>query len=131
MPITYNLGGSGTVLTISQLRLTIGDTTDGAGVLPGGTNFTDAEITYFYDTGGGIHAGAALAAASLARAWANQSDMKAGPLSKSLSQVAARWASEAVRLTALTAGGGYASFAGKLGRQDGYAYNAGTVEVAP
>jgi hypothetical protein len=69
MPITYNLSGSGTVLTISQLRLTIGDTTDGVGVKPDGTNFTDAEITYFYDTGGGVNAGAFLGESSRYEGW--------------------------------------------------------------
>jgi hypothetical protein len=132
MAITYDITQTGgTIASISQVRLELGDTVDGSGVKPDGTNFTDVEITYFYATeGNSVRGAAARAAEALARAWARMADTKAGPLQKNYSQVSKQWSSFAAELRDQI-GGGYAVFGGKLARGDGYAYQAGSVDVAP
>lgn len=130
MAITYDITQtSGTVASISQVRLALGDTVLNSGVLPGGVNFSDVEVTYFYTAEGSIKGATAAAAETLSRAWANQANTKAGPLAKDYASVSKQWASFAATIRAET-GGGYAVFGGKLARDDGYAYNAGSADVA-
>lgn len=71
MAFTYDLTATGDDLVISQIRLEIGDTDNGtdAGVKPNGTNFSDAELTYFYDDEGSVLGGAARACEVLHRMW--------------------------------------------------------------
>lgn len=133
MSFTYSstsLTAGGTAQAAAEIRLALGDTTANSGVLPGGANFDDAEILYFYTSQGGVVAASAEAAATLARTWGRLVDTTAGPLAKSYSQAARFWAGEAARLQAL-AGGGFATFRTGVSRQDGYAYRAGTVSVNP
>lgn len=128
MTFTYasdNLTAGGTAQAAAVLRLALGDTVLSSGPLPGGVNFDDAEILYYVSNGG-----AAAAAGALARTWSRLVDTTAGPISKSYSQAATFWATEAVRLGG-QAGGGYATFRTGIARQDGYAYRAGTVDVNP
>jgi hypothetical protein len=75
MAFTYDLSASGDDLAVSKIRLEIGDTdssTD-AGVKPDGTNFTDAELSYFYDDeSDSVLAASARACEVLARMYARQ-----------------------------------------------------------
>lgn len=66
MPITTDLEEP-----TGQVRLEIGDDTEGAGVRPKGVNFTDTHIAYFLEQEGD-HVGRAAARAceALARDWA-------------------------------------------------------------
>jgi hypothetical protein len=89
------------VLLISKVRLEIGDTdeTSGAGVKPDGSNFTDAEITYWLDENGDdVSLAAADACAALARHWARASDLAVGPRRESLGQVSKRFEDLAAKL---------------------------------
>jgi hypothetical protein len=65
---TYDLSTA-----VGQIRLEIGDTSNSTdeGVKPNGTNFTDAELTYFYhQESDNVLGGAARACEVLARMWA-------------------------------------------------------------
>lgn len=120
------LTAGGTAQQVAEIRLAIGDTVAGTGVLPSGANFDDAEILYFANSQGG----AAGAAEALSRTYARLVDTVAGPLSKSYSQASRQWATLAATLRAQT-GGGFATFRAGVSRQDGYAYRAGSVDVNP
>lgn len=120
-----NLTIGGTAQTVSVYRLAIGDTTQSAGVLPGGANYSDEELLYFANNGG-----TAAIMQALARTWGRLADIEAGPLKQSFSQVAKSWAGLAAAAIAQS-GGGYATFRTGVSRQDGYAYRAGTVDVNP
>lgn len=130
MTFTYNLDASGTVLTVSQMRLEIGDTVQNSGVLPSGANYTDEELLHFFGQESSMLGGAAHACEALSRTWGRLVDTTAGPLRKDYSQAARAWAKQASDLRAQT-GGGYAVTSNRLKRQDGYAYRAGSVESAP
>jgi len=125
-----NLTAGGTAQAVAEIRLALGDTVSGVGVLPSGANFDDAEILYFYHNEGGIDTAVAGAAETLSRTFARLVDTVAGPLQKSYSQAAKAWAAEATRLRDQT-GTGYATFRTGISRQDGYAYRAGSVDVNP
>ena len=133
MAISYDLTvTSGSVVAISALRFEIGDTVDGDGPKPDGTNFTDVEISYMYaQEGNSAVAGAARACEVLARSWARMANEQAGPLSKDYSSVAAAWDKQALRLREQSGGGQPVAFRVGVSRQDGYAYRAGSVEVNP
>jgi len=103
MAFTYDLSGTGTALTVSQIRLEIGDTdsTTGRGVKPDGENFTDAEITYFYNQEStNVIRAAARACEVLARSWATVPDWTVGPRHESAGQVAQRFTEMAKELRA-------------------------------
>lgn len=128
MSFTYSstaLTAGGTAQTVATYRLAIGDTVAGAGVLPDGANYADEELLYFANNGGTVAIFAALA-----RTWARLSDIQAGPLKQSYSQVAKAWQATYDTANAQT-GGGFVTFRAGVTRQDGYAYRAGTVDVNP
>jgi hypothetical protein len=133
MAITYDITQtSGTVASISAVRFEIGDTVDGDGPKPDGSNFTDVEISYMYaQEGSSAAAAAARACEVLARSWARMANEQAGPLSKSYGNVAAQWDKQATRLRAELGGGRAPAFRVGVSRQDGYAYRAGTVDGNP
>jgi len=73
MAFTYDLAATGDALSISKIRLEIGDTNNAAdsGVKPDGRNFSDEELLYFYQSeANNVLAGAAHACEVLARLWA-------------------------------------------------------------
>lgn len=125
-----SLTAGGTAQAVAEIRIAIGDTVSGSGVLPSGANFDDAEILYFYTNEGGVVGATAGAAETLARTFSRLVDTTAGPLSKSYSQASKQWAALAATLRDQT-GTGYATFRTGISRQDGYAYRAGTVDVNP
>lgn len=65
MAFTYDLNADS-----GRVRLLIGDTVDGTGVLPTGANFSDEEIAFFLtQEGDDFHRAAAYAFETLAAAW--------------------------------------------------------------
>lgn len=136
MSFTYDLTASGTALAVAEMRLELGDTTDGAGVRPGSANFSDEELLSFYGrNASNVLLGAAAAARANAAAYASKVSTQAGPLRKEWQQAAQAWRAQAAALEARATAGGaasiYSSFSSGFRRQDGYAYRAGTVDVAP
>jgi hypothetical protein len=106
---TYHLTSDDeTERLISEVRLELGDTVEGDGVLPDGGNFSDAEISHYlsqYDNS--VAQVVAKLAGVLVSRWSSVVDVSVGPRSESLSQVAAQWAKRAETLQA-TAGSGSA-----------------------
>ena len=124
MTFTYNLSGTGAGLTISEIRLEIGDTdsTTGRGVKPDATNFTDAEITYFYNQeSSNVIRAAARACEVLARSWATVPDWTVGPRHESAGQVAQRFTEMAKELRARIGRTGPV----RLNRTDAYTTDGG------
>lgn len=123
MSFSYILGSSdATMAAIARVRLEIGDTTEGAGVLPDGSNFSNEEIavyltTYASDVPQAVNALAGV----LARRWATVADVTVGPRSESLSQVSKAWAAIADKLGGSEAG---SVFSMAPTRVDGYSENA-------
>ncbi len=114
MTITYN-----TATDLGKCRLAIGDTVDGTGVKPDGTNFTDAEVQIFLDAEGTWGRAAAAACETLATWWARAVDVGVGPRRESLSQVSAAYAKQGKQLRAQHGGSGRIFVAGVI-RADGY-----------
>lgn len=84
MAFTYDL-----TTDIGEVRLLIGDTTQGSGVKPDHANFTDEEVQHFLDAEGGAVKGAAgLACEVLAAMYATVVDISVGPRRESLSKIA-------------------------------------------
>jgi len=95
MTITTDLNSS-----IGELRLLLGDTEAGDGVKPNGGNFSDAELGYFLEQGGGVNLGAALACETLAWMWNLQPDFDADGLTVKRGEVARGWWRAALRFRA-------------------------------
>lgn len=93
MPITTDLE-----TTIGQIRLLVGDETEGAGVKPSGANFSDAELNYFYTCAKNIEEAAALVCETLAWLWNIHPDFEADGLRVNRHQVSEGWWRAAVRL---------------------------------
>lgn len=97
---------------VGKVRLELGDTVDGAGVLPGGANLQNEEIQVLLDRETSVLAASAAACELLSRAWAKvSSSLTTGPISESFTQ-SKQWADSAVVLRARVrsaAGGGFAS----------------------
>ncbi len=99
MSFTYSL-----TTDIGKLRLALGDTTDGSGVRPDGSNLEDEELDVFLALeGDDVDLATARACEVLATQWAHVADLTVGPRRESLSQIAARYQE---RAKALRAGAG-------------------------
>lgn len=127
MSFSYILNSSNaTMAAIARVRLEIGDTSEDAGVLPDGGNFSDEEITvYLTDNGQSVAQTVNALAGVLSRRWATVADVSVGPRSESLSQVSKAWANVADKLAGSEAGTVFA-IAGK--RADGYQEHADEVD---
>lgn len=76
MPITTDLD-----TPIGQIRAHISDSNENDGAKPHGVNFTDAELTYFYErSGGSIEGATALACETLSWVWSLEPDFSADGL---------------------------------------------------
>lgn len=116
MAFTYDL-----TMDAGKLRLEIGDSTEGTGVRPDGTNFEDDEIAYILDQeGGSLGRAVARACEMLATLWASAADLTVGPRSESLSQVATRYESRAKALRLQYGGAITGAMAVGVIRADGY-----------
>jgi hypothetical protein len=83
---------------IGQIRLYIGDSTENDGAKPHGINFTDAELTHFYDySGRSVEGATALACETLAWLWSLEPDFSADGLSISHQTTAQTWWKAALR----------------------------------
>ena len=100
MTFTYDLGSSdAAIVTISEVRLELGDTSSGAGVRPDGSNFSDEELQYFIDQADGDVEGAVgRACSSLAKQWTVVANITVGPRKEELGKVAGEWAARAKEL---------------------------------
>lgn len=81
MAFTFDLSATGDLLTISEIRLFVGDKVEDNGILPNGTNFQDDEILTLYSKEGSHQRRAAAAILeSAAAAWsAHAGRYKLGP----------------------------------------------------
>ncbi|HLA42433.1 MAG TPA: hypothetical protein VJZ27_03295 [Aggregatilineales bacterium] len=95
MTITTDLAS-----VIGEIRLLIGDNAEGDGVKPGGVNFTDTELQYFYDEGGSVNIAAALACETLSWLWHSQPDLDAEGTRINRSKIAEGWWRAAMRFRA-------------------------------
>ena len=112
---------------IARVRLEIGDTVEGAGVLPDGGNLSDEEIAVFLTQyANDVALATAALAGVLARRWSVLADVTVGPRSEKLSQVAQAWERQAATLAG---GDAYGSFAMIPTRVDGYSAQVTAQEV--
>ena len=127
MSFSYTLGSTdATTAAIARVRLEIGDTVSGAGVLPDGSNLSDEEITvYLVQTGNDVALTVSALAGLLSRRWATLADVTVGPRSEKLSQVAQAWERQAATLAG---GDAYGSFAMMPTRVDGYSAQSTVTE---
>ena len=127
MSFTYYLSSTNTTTAaLARVRLEIGDTVEGAGVLPDGGNLSDEEITvYLTEYGNDVAAAVNALAGVLSRRWATVADVSVGPRSEALSQVSKAWAAIADKLGGSEAG---TVFAMTPGRSDGYQEHADEVD---
>lgn len=122
MSFTYNLGSSSsTEVLVAKVRLHIGDTVQGTGVRPDGSNITDEEIEALLTTNeDDVESTVADLADILARHWANTVDVTTGPRRESLSQASKRWRDIADEMRASGTAGSGTSFSFAPDRTDGY-----------
>ena len=130
MAFTYTLGSAdATTAAIARVRLEIGDTVSGAGVLPDGSNLSDEEITvYLVQHSNDVALTVSALAGVLARRWATVADVTVGPRSEKLSQVAQAWERQAAASTGSAGGAALGSFAMMPTRVDGYSAQATATE---
>lgn len=104
MSFTYVLSSP-----IGRVRLLIGDTIIGAGVLPGKLNLQDEELQVLIDRETTEDAAAAGACELLSRTWAKMpSSLATGPISQSLNQ-SKQFAEAALAFRKRVSGNGFAS----------------------
>lgn len=126
MAITYDLTLSGTSLLISKVRLELGDTVNGIGVRPDGSNLSDAEITmWLTEEGSNVMRAVARACYSLARMWSIVMSTSSPSYSEQAGKVAAEWQARGDGIVktygGISGSGGMSSSAVK--RVDGYSVN--------
>ena len=117
MTFTYDFASE---RSISRVRLAIGDTVEGSGVLPDSKNYSDEEIQEILDeVGNDIDAATFIFLKALSNAWGHYADVTIGPRKEALSDIGfhyARRASEFGQQTGLSG----KSFSVLLKRVDGY-----------
>lgn len=127
-PFTYDLSTS-----TGKIRLEIGDTdnSEGAGVKPpGGANFSDAELAYFYSQEGSVLKAAAKACEVLARMWAGAGEnVRIRDYSINTTEKARYYRELAADLRA-RAGDAYAGGVAPTVRSDGYSNNLNSQETS-
>lgn len=110
---------------IARVRLTIGDTVEGSGVLPDDKNFSDEEIqAVLTEVNNSIDATAYIFLRSLSNAWGHFADITIGPRKEALGGIGFHYAKRAEELGNQTGLSGK-SFAVLLTRVDGYSEAAG------
>lgn len=117
MAFTYDIAASGEYLTISQIRLEIGDTVEDSGVRPDGRNFSDAELLSIYgDEGDHVGRAAARCCELLAREWGRVPKTTLRGDAIDPSQASVNFAREARELRRAHGSAGVSSFAVELTR---------------
>ena len=121
MAFTYLPSSASTeTARISRVRLALGDTVESSGVLPDGSNLSDAEISVVlaeYEDDIDQTVGALCGV--LARHWSTAADIAVGPRRENLSQVSKAWQEQANGLNP-----DYGAFVAAPVRSDGYSENA-------
>ena len=122
MTFSYDLASAvADTLAISKVRLEIGDNISGAGVLPSGSNLSDAEIAVWLDEESDhVMRTAARACEALSRHWTIIASYNDGPRGEQLGQVAQEWADKGKALREQYGGSSGSAFAIETGRTDGY-----------
>lgn len=117
MSFTYDVATN-----IGKIRLEIGDTTNGSGVKPDGTNLSDEELQVILTRETTVMGAAAAACELLARHWARVANIAVGSRREDLSTIADQWAKQARALREQygNAAGAVTSFSTGLKRVDGY-----------
>ena len=132
MTFTYDLSASGNDLVVSQIRLEIGDDNSATdqGVKPDGTNFTDAELLYFYQQeSSSLLGGAARACEVLARRYARVAEsVRIRDYQVDMREKAAAFR-ELARDLRQRAGSLYAGGSAPTTRTDGYSTDVHSQEV--
>jgi hypothetical protein len=82
------------------VRLELGDTAEGAGIKPNGSNFSDEELGVWLTREGSVMRACAAACEALAWAWSSVANTSSGPLSEDGDPVAAKWAAQGKALRA-------------------------------
>ena len=122
MAFTYDLASSDAdELLISRVRLELGDTVEGTGVKPDGSNISDEEISLILDASDDDVMSTVVSLADiLARHWANTVDVTTGPRREALSQASKRWRDIADDMRASGEAGAGTSFSFTPDRADGF-----------
>ena len=130
MTYTYDLSSTDTdLLAISMVRLELGDTVEGTGVRPDGTNLSDEEISVWLDAESNVvMRGVARACEALARLWSPVTNVTIGPRKEEFGKVADQWAKQAEALRDTYGGSSGSSFSIGLTRTDGYSVAAEAAE---
>ncbi len=116
---TYDLGTD-----IGQVRLDLDDVTQGAGVRPDGSNFSDEELRVFLDREGSVMRAVAGACEALARGWSRMASLSVGSRSEQLGNVAKEWSDRAQQLRGQYGGASGLAFSASVDREDGYSEHA-------
>lgn len=97
MTFTYDLAAEDPdVLNIARVRLELGDTIEGVGVRPDGSNLTDEELAlWLEDESDDINKTVGRACTALAKMWTTVANLTVGPRSEQLGQIAKGWADRA------------------------------------
>ncbi|MGB8644037.1 MAG: hypothetical protein WCF84_02280 [Anaerolineae bacterium] len=93
MAFTYDL-----TTDLGKLRLLLGDTTSGSGIRPDGSNFLDAELTYFLSVEGLVGAAGALACETLATQYATLANLVVGARREDLGAIGKAFADRGAAL---------------------------------
>lgn len=120
-----------TATDIGELRLELGDDTEGDGVKPDGANFTDEQLQVFLDREGSVMRALAAACENLARRWSRVANITVGPRSEQLGQIAEQWRKRGEELRAQHGGAAIVgAFSVMPTRVDGYSVAAAEAAAA-
>lgn len=99
MTFTYDLANAdATIVSISKIRLEIGDTVADEGVTPVGDNLSDEEIAVVLTREGSEMRAVAAVCELLGRQWARVASITVGPRKEELGKVAGEWRESAKRI---------------------------------
>lgn len=130
MTFTYDLENADPgIVSISKVRLEIGDTVEDDGVTPSGANLSDEELAVLLAREGGVLRAVAAACELLARQWARVANITVGPRREELGKVSEEWRKSAAEIREQ-----YGFTAGRvtvsgLTRIDGYSDDVASDEV--
>jgi len=122
MTFTYTVGTN-----LGNVRMALGDTVSGTGVLPSGANFTDEEINEIVDTEGTWQKAVAHLCEILANRWATSVNFSADGVSVSRSDVARAWKEQAAMWRG-NYGGMHSTGSASVKRSDGYSTSVANVD---
>lgn len=115
---------------VGQVRLEIGDSTYGTGILPDGTNLSDEEIQFYLTREGGVGAAVAGVCEMLSIRFSNLADIAIGPRRESMSQIAKAYSDRAKALRIQYGGSTGRAFSTSPVRTDGFADAAAAEEYS-